>query len=520
MFCAISGKPPSVPALSPSSKCIFEKSLLEQYIDEHGTDPISKAPLTKEQIIEVSQTPQQYSLTNAVNSATLNSNYSIPNLLTTLRNEWDAVMLENFELRTQLDTCKKELSKALYRCDAAVRVAAKCTHERDELKHTLTQLTEAIGESPNNGTGESTGNENPTPAPPQLPADLINHMVEQSQEHVNATKHLAKAKAITVKRLVPELEQDDPRSNDTMFHVTKVSTNRLVDTTCRIACVVDASGHRLISNNKIITLEGIPNDARVIHPISNDQLVFSSDTTTGIYDVPSGKLSTFSTADPAISINYNPNIAGDYFVSLSRNKCIYYTAIDGSKSFMLTDTRKLSPEGDLPNNINVHKDGLLIAVQITSNSLAIFSVSTPNEAPTIIPVDFSIKGESIVSYRFGPNGYWLYLHSAHEFHVYDLRKAAGTLALDKLIFESADIVRFDTDKTGKVIFLQMSDKKITSYTYVKAKSAFVEGATKEIEDLSDYMCMYYEEHDKKYLRLLRSSPDSPQNVVPMILRIE
>ncbi|CCD24805.1 E3 ubiquitin-protein ligase PRP19 NDAI_0D04920 [Naumovozyma dairenensis CBS 421] len=141
MFCAISGKLPKEPVLSPKSKCIFEKSLIELYIDENGKDPISNTPMTKPELISISQTSQQVSLTNSINSSTLNANYSIPNLLSTLQNEWDAIMLENFKLRKQLDSLTKQYSTALYERDAAKNVATRIMKEKNQLTKDLQNLT-------------------------------------------------------------------------------------------------------------------------------------------------------------------------------------------------------------------------------------------------------------------------------------------------------------------------------------------------------------------------------------------
>ncbi len=124
MFCAISGKPPLHPVVSIKSKALFEKSLLVQYVTEHGEDPISKDPMTVSDIIEI-DTKLANTYTNPLNSSTLNTNYSIPNLLSTLQNEWDAIMQENFLLRKKLDVLSKNLSQALYERDAAKIIAAK-----------------------------------------------------------------------------------------------------------------------------------------------------------------------------------------------------------------------------------------------------------------------------------------------------------------------------------------------------------------------------------------------------------
>lgn len=76
---------------------------------------------------------------------------SIPALLATFQNEWDNLALETYNIKEQLARTREELSTALYQHDAAVRVIARLTQERDEARESLSKVT--ITDSVANGEG-------------------------------------------------------------------------------------------------------------------------------------------------------------------------------------------------------------------------------------------------------------------------------------------------------------------------------------------------------------------------------
>ena len=70
---------------------------------------------------------------------------SVPTLLFALQNEWDAVVLETFNLRQQNAQLRQELSHALYKEDAAMRVLARVQKERDEAREALANIQNTLG---------------------------------------------------------------------------------------------------------------------------------------------------------------------------------------------------------------------------------------------------------------------------------------------------------------------------------------------------------------------------------------
>lgn len=152
MICAISQQIPDEPVVSPLSGCVFEKRLILKYISEYGKDPITNEPLSEEQLIEVKQFQK-------VVKPKLPSASSIPDLLGQLRNEWDANMLDSFELKQHLLTTRQELSHALYQLDASYRVIARLKNQVDELQMKLRQQNEPIDEEQNQDQQENNSDE-------------------------------------------------------------------------------------------------------------------------------------------------------------------------------------------------------------------------------------------------------------------------------------------------------------------------------------------------------------------------
>lgn len=174
LFCSISGTQPLHPVVSSKSGHVYEKELiLKALANNDGKDPITAEQLAEDDLIEVKTAPGQPTAPPRAPTFT-----SVPSLLHTLQQEWDSTMLECLELRRESQELRQELSHALYKEDAAMRVLARVTRERDEAREALASVQATLGPGyqpaqPQAAGGQDTEMdvEGDAAAPEGLPAD-------------------------------------------------------------------------------------------------------------------------------------------------------------------------------------------------------------------------------------------------------------------------------------------------------------------------------------------------------------
>ncbi|SCU96044.1 LAMI_0F04984g1_1 [Lachancea mirantina] len=460
MFCAISGKVPKTAVLSPNSKCVFEKSLIEEYVRQNGKDPISKDALDVTQLIEIAQTPQQYALTKAVNSSTLKSNYSIPNLLSTLQDEWDAVMVENFELHEQLDFCKKELSKALYRFDAAMNVATKATSEADHLREEIKVLTENLGNSDLNASEKLENQFEP------VSDEFLQELARKSQQFVSKNKK----RKFRSTRPPSELKLLCERELSTTGSFGKFTFNSFAgsESGAKFGGLFDTTGDGFILVNeqelKCNLDELTRGEALVscIVPADENRLLFGLlNGSHGIFNIDTKTIEHIQSSGhdlAVVFIGYLPGVSRDVYVTVHEHGNIFLTDIKNSRSYILESSSFETSLADM------HKDGLL-ALLGNKSDLIIREITKLNSEPVEV-LKNQPEDDPIVNARFGSNGYWLFVATAKTLKVIDLRKPAGTLALEEIALDGEIIKFFDTDLSGRTLYLLIEDANGTAFLNV------------------------------------------------------
>lgn len=471
MFCAISGKPPRFPVLSPHSKCIFEKQLIEQYVSDEGKDPITNSPLKVEELIEVSQNPEQSAFANSLNSSTLNTNYSIPNLLSSLQNEWDAVMLENFRLRKRLDECTKKLSVAFYERDAAKVVAAKAMKARDDIMREMNQLVSQIGTAEESEPVESEAV--PPPLEP-VASQLLERLAQESASYMKKTKKVSSGfNALDLKPFALATQWDVNgmlklhRTTSLSLELQQELVFQLQDVSqvCRISGPFSHSVATVPFTDAVSYLAGA----------SDDKLLFcNGDGKMGVCHGTSGQVD-FAEANTAkiIFMENHEKILNDHFLWADESGTIGLTTIDCKETSVLIEGQEDEPFFQAAH----HKDGLLLALA-NKDAVKIFDLSRPTEPSTNFRVgnEIEVDGE-IREVRFSSNGYWMIVQCGSHLIGFDLRKSPGTLAVNPFELGPVDAkTLWDLDVSGKHLALlrevDESHHNLDFFSYQKAKKSW------------------------------------------------
>ena len=132
LVCSLSGTSPILdPVVTPTGQICSKSLLLTKLTETNGQNPFdANLALDESQLVALEATP-------SVVPPRAPTQNSIPSMLDSLSSEYNALVLELFDTRKALEETRKELSVALYQNDAAVRVIARVSMERDVARREL-----------------------------------------------------------------------------------------------------------------------------------------------------------------------------------------------------------------------------------------------------------------------------------------------------------------------------------------------------------------------------------------------
>eukprot|EP01120_Amphizonella_sp_Union-15-10_P015559 TRINITY_DN8036_c0_g1_i1.p1 TRINITY_DN8036_c0_g1~~TRINITY_DN8036_c0_g1_i1.p1 ORF type:complete len:497 (-),score=98.44 TRINITY_DN8036_c0_g1_i1:168-1658(-) len=426
MICSISSELAEEPVVSKYGN-IFEKRLIEKHITSTGTCPLTKQPLTLEDLVEVKTTktvkPRPLAAT------------SIPGLLLLLQNEWDALVLETFNLKKELETTRQELSLAMYQQDAACRVIARLTSERDKARKELSNL-QATVVSRQADTGDLMDIEKSLPGiSPEIKQQLtdLSHKLSKWRKKRAISETLAKPEEIRGYKCI--LSKPIHKASSPGILCLDVHPNKLnliltggVDRTAVLFNRETGKKEATLSgHNKAVS-------SVFFHPDEESLITCSHDGCVRTWNPVGGtgrsnwKTTHVIKAHSAEIVQGSLHAMHDFFVTVSKDKSWAFHDLKNGQTLVNVK----NPSGDAAFTCGqLHPDGLILGTGTDDSFIRIWDVKSQKNVAT-----FEGHKGKITNLVFSENGY--YLATAAEdaiIKLWDLRtpKNIHSLKLDTIV---------------------------------------------------------------------------------------
>lgn len=480
LICSISGITPDNPVISKTGY-VFEKKLIEEYIRCNSSCPITKSELSLDDLIEIKSTSSL--------KPRLIKNTSIPGILDSLRTEWDAMVMEMFQLRSELEQTKAQLTHSLYQHDAACRVIARIAREKDQAIDRLAEIQNSIDKKDENNSSNF-----PSGGGKRFKAQESFVDIPKSTEDL-FTEYSDKMRPIRKKQSFPDLKPAEQvrefslkkelklkgcsklevgiAFNDQIYvsgtenceilvsHVnfdaeesSSISISYPQD--CKKAVSVSAIGKLLGDHYSQITTNQIPlnvlacfQNSNKIHIFSRSQEDDKSFNSHSILDFNS----PFESNLIIDSLEKHP--MGMHIIANSSNKGIFSMFDLESKKQLLLHQLK---QNHSYSQLKPHPDGLILGGILPSgNFIDIWDIRNAEKASSLEyhfksntskPTNTSVNSNS--SLCFSNNGYYLLSTSLdHQIHLWDLRKSAILDSLELSTLPENSNLILNIDESGK-----------------------------------------------------------------------
>ncbi|CAJ1934815.1 unnamed protein product [Cylindrotheca closterium] len=439
--------------VTPSGHTCIKRLLLAKLSENGGVDPfeqVQERPLSEDQLVTLSKKasipPPRVHPT------------SLPNLLQQMQKEYDALVLELFDTRKALEDTRQELSQALYQNDAAVRVVARLSMERDAARQELEKWNSIVTTGPAAAAAEQTESaEEPskkrrrteTPSEPlqnDIPSDDLQEMVDTWGTLQPQRKPMLKKAAAAA-----------PTAEDLVGYVAG-DKKALHKTTCKGLTAMAKAGNVLVTAGKdkqviayslsenvvlqsfnfgsIPTCVDIFQSSLVAAANKNGRMI--------VYSLPDGSIvGELQSKTPIVNLCIHPS-ANHLCIATKAGKIIIY-ALQDQKIFPVSEF-----SGDEAAEYTcgaLHPDGLIYAAGTTTGKIHMWDFKNKLLASVLE------EGEdSVEAIEFSNNGYHVATsHSSATVRVWDLRKqkTIATLNPDKSLLEAVSTLAFD--ESGKYL---------------------------------------------------------------------
>ena len=448
LTCGISNEVPEVPVLSPVSGTIFEKRLIVKYIQENQVDPINGEELGEDQLIEI-KIP-------ALVKPKAPSSTSIPALLKSMQDEWDAVMLNSYTVRQQLQTARQELSHALYQHDAACRVIARLTKEVTAAREALATL-KPKGAHVVSGKGDSklSESEEETGITPAIVQKLESKAAVLTAERKKRGKGVAEGLATA----------DDIKGFKTLASHSGLHSASIPGLVCLDVCPTDTNKIVTGGNDKIATVFNRESEqivcqlkghskkvsSVIFHPNRENVITGSPDSQIRVWNLGSAQTSHLIRAHEGPVTALSLHATGDFLLSTSTDEHWVFSDVTSGK--IVTKAGDIETPHAL-TTAQFHPDGLIFATGTSDSLIKIWDLKEKSNV-----ANFTGHSGHISAIAFSENGYYLATSAADStVKLWDLRKLKNfkTLVLDDG-YEVKDVC-FDT--SGSYLAIAGSDVRV------------------------------------------------------------
>jgi len=407
MICAISGETPEEPVISKKSGHVFEKRVIEKYLRENdGKDPITHEAMSSEDLLPIK-------VNKAVKPRPPTAT-SIPGLLHTFQNEWDALMLETYTLKQQLDSVRQELAHSLYQHDAATRVIARLIKERDEARAALSEFQSQLGKA------SQASSEMEVEQTTGLPEEVASKISTKAQELSKSRKTKAIPETLAT---IEDIKAYNAISSHNL-HSASPAGVLCVDLhpSHEERIVTGGNDHNIIvfnrSTSKVLsTVSGHSKKVTgvLFHPTQDVILSTSADKTARIWKKHGAKEYTSA---HVVKVHKGEvsgcslHATGNYWATGSADKTWAFLDIETATSLAQVDV-------DSPVHcVQFHPDGLLLGSGSADSCLKIWDVKSLKNAAT-----FQVNSGAVIDVAFSENGYYLATASEdNTVKLWDLRK--------------------------------------------------------------------------------------------------
>jgi pre-mRNA-processing factor 19 len=390
--------------------------------DNGGSDPFTNQPLDETQLVTLAS--QGENIIPPRPSAS-----SMPSLLKLLNSEYSNLILELFDARQLLEETRKELSQSLYQNDAAVRVIARLSMERDAARQELISYKASVSSAPAPVAPVAVDDTDDMPVkkrvrptddkivPRSIPQDHVDIMTrtwqELSQIRKAEKKQLA-ANAPTVESLAA-FQEVDRKS----YHKTRGKQGIVAMASTSAGLIVTAGRDKQVCvyNGEQVSHTYSVGECTLVDVLQDLVAVGTSDNTIALLQGDDERFKVTLTQQ-IVGIHLHPSqqhfvvttTVGVHMYSMTGEALAFFESTDGENTCAA-----------------LHPDGLLHAVGTSTGKLCLWDFKSQKLASTLTSGD-----APLASIAFSNNGYHVATIS-DKLIIWDLKKQAVLKELESKV---------------------------------------------------------------------------------------